>query len=354
MATDQATLSVTINGVDDPVSVTVPSSTVQTSPDGNVTDQVVFESGLAGGSNPHTADTKVDASFTLVALDGLDASAAIVIGYIDASGNPASLTLTKAEVEALDSTNKEHRHQYGILVFDGYERGSDGTISIDYIYTLTSAPPVGGDSTNDSFTFTAKDGDGDTDAKVLNIKIVDDVPKAVVDTSAVKAGENAGYATAVDGVLKNDKSGADGWVTGGAVVGVVKGGVGTSARSNTDIAGDYGTLKSCRPTAATYIANAAAQVLRRRPTTSSPTPCVTPTVTRRQARSPSPSRTTVSPVAMDDSRTTPEDTPLSGNVIGSGGTGDVADGDPDGDTLAVTKIVVEGVTYPVPRKAVRR
>ena len=51
---------------------------------------------------------------------------------------------------------------------------------------------------------------------------------------------------------------------------------------------------------------------------------------------------------MDDSRTTPEDTPLSGNVIGSGGTGDVADGDPDGDTLAVTKIVVEGVTYPVP------
>ena len=39
---------------------------------------------------------------------------------------------------------------------------------------------------------------------------------------------------------------------------------------------------------------------------------------------------------------------MSGNVIGSGGTGDVADGDPDGDTLAVTKIVVEGVTYPVP------
>ena len=37
LATDQATLSVTINGVDDPVSVTVPSSTVQTSPDGNVT-----------------------------------------------------------------------------------------------------------------------------------------------------------------------------------------------------------------------------------------------------------------------------------------------------------------------------
>ena len=348
LATDQATLSVTINGVDDPVSVTVPSSTVQTSPDGNVTDQVVFESGLAGGSNPHTADTKVDASFTLVALDGLDASAAIVIGYIDASGNPASLTLTKAEVEALDSTNKSIATQYGILVFDGYERGSDGTISIDYIYTLTSAPPVGGDSTNDSFTFTAKDGDGDTDAKVLNIKIVDDVPKAVVDTSAVKAGETL-TATAVDGVLKNDKSGADGWVTGGAVVGVVKGGVGTSASGiNTDIAGDYGTLKLQADGSYTYIANAAAPG-------AAPTTSDVFTYTVRDADGDETTSTLTitiqnnrQPVAMDDSRTTPEDTPLSGNVIGSGGTGDVADGDPDGDTLAVTKIVVEGVTYPVP------
>ena len=348
LATDQATLSVTINGVDDPVSVTVPSSTVQTSPDGNVTDQVVFESGLAGGSNPHTADTKVDASFTLVALDGLDASAAIVIGYIDASGNSASLTLTKAEVEALDSTNKSIATQYGILVFDGYERGSDGTISIDYTYTLTSAPPVGGDSTNDSFTFTAKDGDGDTDAKVLNIKIVDDVPKAVVDTSAVKAGETL-TATAVDGVLKNDKSGADGWVTGGAVVGVVKGGVGTSASGiNTDIAGDYGTLKLQADGSYTYIANAAAPG-------AAPTTSDVFTYTVRDADGDETTSTLTitiqnnrQPVAMDDSRTTPEDTPLSGNVIGSGGTGDVADGDPDGDTLAVTKIVVEGVTYPVP------
>ena len=348
LATDQATLSVTINGVDDPVSVTVPSSTVQTSPDGNVTDQVVFESGLAGGSNPHTADTKVDASFTLVALDGLDASAAIVIGYIDASGNTASLTLTKAEVEALDSTNKSIATQYGILVFDGYERGSDGTISIDYTYTLTSAPPVGGDSTNDSFTFTAKDGDGDTDPKVLNIKIVDDVPKAVVDTSAVKAGETL-TATAVDGVLKNDKSGADGWVTGGAVVGVVKGGVGTSASGiNTDIAGDYGTLKLQADGSYTYIANAAAPG-------AAPTTSDVFTYTVRDADGDETTSTLTitiqnnrQPVAMDDSRTTPEDTPLSGNVIGSGGTGDVADGDPDGDTLAVTKIVVEGVTYPVP------
>lgn len=51
------------------------------------------------------------------------------------------------------------------------------------------------------------------------------------------------------------------------------------------------------------------------------------------------------PVAHDDTRTTREDTPVSGNVIGGGGRGDVPDGDPDGDDLTVTEIVVNGRTY---------
>lgn len=51
------------------------------------------------------------------------------------------------------------------------------------------------------------------------------------------------------------------------------------------------------------------------------------------------------PVARDDTRTTREDTPVSGNVIGSGGRGDVADSDPDADDLVVTEIVVNGRTY---------
>lgn len=51
------------------------------------------------------------------------------------------------------------------------------------------------------------------------------------------------------------------------------------------------------------------------------------------------------PVAHDDTRTTREDTPVSGNVIGGGGRGDVPDGDPDGDDLTVTEIVVNGRAY---------
>ncbi|WP_164868360.1 DUF4347 domain-containing protein [Hydrogenophaga sp. NH-16] len=55
--------------------------------------------------------------------------------------------------------------------------------------------------------------------------------------------------------------------------------------------------------------------------------------------------TNPAPVARDDTRTTREDTPVSGNVIGNGGRGDVADSDPDGDDLTVTEIVVNGRTY---------
>ena len=89
LATDQATLSVTINGVDDPVSVTVPSSTVQTSPDGNVTDQVVFESGLSNGSKPDANDVLVDSTIKLVALDGLAGEPLDILinGYLIAQGD---------------------------------------------------------------------------------------------------------------------------------------------------------------------------------------------------------------------------------------------------------------------------
>ena len=48
------------------------------------------------------------------------------------------------------------------------------------------------------------------------------------------------------------------------------------------------------------------------------------------------------PVANDDAASTDEDVAVSGNVIGSGGAGDVADSDADGDVLSVTTFVVAG------------
>ncbi|TDA94139.1 VCBS domain-containing protein, partial [Halomonas marinisediminis] len=50
--TADAILDLTINGADDGVTVTVPADTAATTPDGDNTDHVVFESGLADGSKP--------------------------------------------------------------------------------------------------------------------------------------------------------------------------------------------------------------------------------------------------------------------------------------------------------------
>jgi hypothetical protein len=55
-----------------------------------------------------------------------------------------------------------------------------------------------------------------------------------------------------------------------------------------------------------------------------------------------------SPIAHNDVRTTPEDTPVSGNILTGNPDGDVADTDPDGDALTVTQIVINGTTTPVP------
>jgi len=49
------------------------------------------------------------------------------------------------------------------------------------------------------------------------------------------------------------------------------------------------------------------------------------------------------PVAYDNTNTTPEDTPVSGNVLTNG----TPDSDPDGDPLTVTSISIGGTSYPI-------
>ncbi|MDL4864840.1 VCBS domain-containing protein, partial [Halomonas elongata] len=175
---DDATLTITIDGSDDGVTVDVPNEHDSTTPDGETGDQVVFESGLAGGSNPNTADTRVESSFTLTALDGLQETGAVTLDYTDENGDPATLSLSKAQVEALGDTSQSLTTQYGELTLNGYSQAADGTITLDYDYLLTNAPGVNVDDLLDSVAVTATDEDGSTDNGDLNIKIVDDVPTA--------------------------------------------------------------------------------------------------------------------------------------------------------------------------------
>ncbi|MCT7433850.1 VCBS domain-containing protein, partial [Aliarcobacter cryaerophilus] len=131
-----------------------------------------------------------------------------------------------------------------------FEVKADGT----YSYTLTTITT--GDDVTDSFTYTSKDVNGNTVTNTVTIKIVDDAPKAVADENVVTEGATL-TVNAVDGVLNNDKAGADGWESAGAVIGVVAG-TSTEATGNvgTEITGTYGKLVLNADGSYTYVSTA--------------------------------------------------------------------------------------------------
>ncbi|WP_287919674.1 Ig-like domain-containing protein [Comamonas sp.] len=95
----------------------------------------------------------------------------------------------------------------------------------------------------DNLTVTVADNDGQTQTGTLAVNIVDDVPVAVLDSGSVAEGGTL-TVNAINGVLANDKAGADNWDAGGGVVGVAKGATGVTATTGVGaaLAGQYGTL----------------------------------------------------------------------------------------------------------------
>ncbi len=210
-----ASLRIEVKGSDDGVTVSVPTNDTATTPDGINTDHVVFESGLNGGTSPSSANTEVVSSFTIDAKDGLDPNVAVTL-----TCGGQTLELTKAELEALGITHKQLTTQYGTLELTGYSQDPiTGQITVDYTYTLTSAPNVSGTDTRDTITITAKDRDGDTNtAGSINIKVVDDAPQAIdqagvtLAEGVVTVGNIVGstWSAGTSNLLGNDKQGADG------------------------------------------------------------------------------------------------------------------------------------------------
>ncbi|SFQ85008.1 VCBS repeat-containing protein [Halopseudomonas formosensis] len=254
-----ATLTITVNGSNDGVTVTVPDPNDPADPNyptvndpadpndparGNVNDHVVFESGLAGGSATNADDTRVVSSFTLSALDGLDDTAAITI---EVAGN--SLTLSKAEVEDLLNNNQSITTEYGELLLNGYTLNADGSITIDYEYTLTSAPDnTGGNGvhTDDTIRITVNDRDTDSDSQDLVIRIIDDAPVARDDANAIDEDETSVSGNVIAGSMTGDVADTEG-ADGATVTAIVSDNDATStATTNADgdlvIEGEYGTL----------------------------------------------------------------------------------------------------------------
>ncbi|MCT7405272.1 Ig-like domain-containing protein, partial [Aliarcobacter cryaerophilus] len=141
------------------------------------------------------------------------------------------------------------------VIVNGYTivgggNGTYGNVSFvdgKWVYTLTDAFTHTGTGIDtavdaDTVTITVQDTQGNTFTVDINVNIVDDAPKAVADEKDVTEGATL-VVSAENGVLNNDKAGADGWESAGAVIGVVAG-TSTEATGNvgTEITGTYGKL----------------------------------------------------------------------------------------------------------------
>lgn len=188
------TLAITINGADD--GVVVVASEDYTGTSGVNTDQVVYESGLATGSSPNSTNITSVSTFTIKALDGLF--------KVEFTVGGATTTLTVAEIEALGTTHKTITTTYGTLELGGYTKAADGTITINYTYTLATAPHISGTDTMDNITIKAIDTDGDNSTDTLSIKIMDDAPSAINDFRSINEGANTITGNVVTGAVAGD------------------------------------------------------------------------------------------------------------------------------------------------------
>ncbi len=198
------TLTITINGTNDGVTLTIPNDTTGTHND--VLDQVVYESGLVSGSSPSTNDTLVTSHFTLQALDGLQ--------KVELTVGATTTTLTAADITALNATHTQTiASANGTLVLNSYSQAPDGTMTLGYTYTLTSAPTVSGTDTTDTIAIKAYDTDSNTDTQNLVIKIIDDAPTAHNNQDSVVEGASTitgNVITDTDVTAGKDVVGADG------------------------------------------------------------------------------------------------------------------------------------------------
>ncbi|ANG62534.1 hypothetical protein A8C75_08570 [Marinobacterium aestuarii] len=189
-------------------------------------NDVVYESGLAVGSDSG-ADTEFAlGSFTLSDLDGLDDLVSITIN----GGSPVLIG---------DLVNASFAGASGTLTITAYNAAT-GVASYSYELTgpTTDVPDA---AETDVFSLTVFDGTENSAPATITIEIVDDVPDADPDSGDVTEGATL-VVDAVAGVLVNDAEGAD----GASLQGVRAAGGDTTTPVSGDIgnvvAGLYGTL----------------------------------------------------------------------------------------------------------------
>ncbi|HXF87111.1 MAG TPA: DUF5801 repeats-in-toxin domain-containing protein [Xanthobacteraceae bacterium] len=161
-----ATLTITIHGTDDGVTIT------GLTPEAQGGDATVSEANLPDGSAPNATALTQTGSFTVSAPDGLDD---LIVGghavITDGVFTPTSFTTPLGNTLSFTSFNP-------------------ATGEVSYSYTLvdneTHDPGSGANDLFDNLTVVLTDVDGSSTTDTLSIRIVDDVPAAASDTNWVQ------------------------------------------------------------------------------------------------------------------------------------------------------------------------
>jgi len=249
---DTATGTLTITIDDDTPITTALADTVSVNEGNLPSDRNPIQVGLVGAA-------QADTGFLHINWGADNGSAKHLEFAKDGNSNPIGPSLTADGVPLLyvirapgDSAGNEQIVAYKqgdnpdtnpVFSITLYEGGNGYYTYVQYQNIDHNG--VGTDSKTFGFTINAFDADGDSVSQTLKINVTDDAPNAVANTNNVTEG---GLLTvnAAGGVLTNDTAGADGYASGGGVVGVRAAGADTTTAVttgvNTNIAGLHGTL----------------------------------------------------------------------------------------------------------------
>jgi large repetitive protein len=338
---DGDTLTVTqIDGQAATVGVPVPvaNGTATLNPDGTITftpapdynGPVTFTYTATDGTTPVTADVNV----TVTPVN--DAPVALDDSTTTPEDTPVTI-LVRSNDSDVDNDP---------LTVISFSDPANGSVVLDGSGNLVYTPDLDFTGT-DTFTYVISDGNGGTDLATVTVNVggVNDAPEANPDTNSTTEDVPLNV-SAANGVILG-AVGTDTDIDGDTLsVSAVSFG-GTAGTVGSVLAGAWGNLTLNANGSYTYVPNAAAQGL---DDGESQSDVFTYTVTDPGGLTATTTLTITvnglndAPVAVDDNRTTPEDTPVTIPVLGN-------DTDVDGETLTVTQIdgqaVTPGDTVPV-------
>ncbi|HEY0625756.1 MAG TPA: VCBS domain-containing protein [Allosphingosinicella sp.] len=175
--TSVATLTITINGTND-------TPTITADPGNEGGNDLVFEAGLATGSDAGSGSISAGGTFTVSDADGLDDLQSVTI-------NGTTVAIGSLVGSVFSGAN-------GTLTVTAYNAA---TGVATYSYVLTSPTTDGSGVEADTFTLSVSDGTTSSVPASIVIGIVDDLPNAEDDSNSVEEGA---VSPSTGDVLAND------------------------------------------------------------------------------------------------------------------------------------------------------